>query len=94
MKIQNINNSFTFRETPEIQTNNKKKNKNSENTILALRDPSNSIKFEHSREIAQKADSIDTNPILALGYKIRRAFNLIAEIGKQNKQSKQFVAEA
>ena len=52
---------------------------NSQNAILMLRDPKASIKFQQSQEYAQKADSIDTNPIVALGYKLYRAFSMITK---------------
>lgn len=66
-KISNIN----FREN--VQT----KKANSENAILMLRDPNASIRFQQSQELAKNADSIDSNPIVALGYKLYRTFNMI-----------------
>ena len=66
-KISNIN----FRE------NTLSREMRSENAILMLRDPNASIKFQQSQEYAKKADSIDTNPIVALGYKLYRTFNMI-----------------
>ena len=69
-RISNINN-INFR---EAQTT---KNTESQNAILMLRDPNASIKFQQSQEYAKKADSIDTNPIVALGYKLYRTFNMI-----------------
>lgn len=66
-KITNIN----FKEEP------KSIEKNSENAILMLRDPQAAVKFQQSQEYAKKADSIDTNPIVALGYKLYRTFNII-----------------
>lgn len=68
-KITNIN----FR---EAQTT---KNPESQNAILMLRDPNASIKFQHNQELAQKADSVNANPIKALGYKLYRTFNMIRE---------------
>ena len=66
-KITNIN----FRE------NTLSREMNSENAILMLRDPNAAVKFQHSQEYARKADSIDSNPIVALGYKLYRTFNMI-----------------
>ncbi len=51
----------------------------SQNAILMLRDPNASIKFQQSREIAQNADSISSNPLKALGYKLYRTFNMIRD---------------
>lgn len=66
-KLSNIN----FRE------NTLTREMNSENAILMLRDPNAAVKFQHSQEYARKADSVDSNPIVALGYKLYRTFNLI-----------------
>ena len=66
-KITNIN----FRE------NTLSREMNSENAILMLRDPNAAVKFQQSQEYARKADSVDTNPIVALGYKLYRTFNMI-----------------
>ena len=65
-KITNIN----FRE------NTLSREMQSENAILMLRDPNASVRFQQSQEYAIKADSIDINPIVALGYKLYRAFNM------------------
>ena len=70
MKINAISN-INFRE------NNLSKETNSENAILMLRDPQAAVKFQQSQEYAKKADSIDTNPFVALGYKLYRSFNII-----------------
>ena len=66
-KISNIN----FKE------NKVTREMRSENAILLLRDPSASIKFQQNQEYAKKADSVDSNPIVALGYKLYRTFNII-----------------
>ena len=73
-KISNIN----FRE------NTLSREMNSENAILMLRDPNATIRFQQSQEYARKADSVDSNPIVALGYKLYRTFNMI----KNNETSK------
>ena len=84
MRINKINTNINFRE------NNVKTEKKSENAILMLRDPNASVKFKQSQEYARKADSVDTNPIVALGYKLYRTFNMITTSDKQvdNKQFK------
>lgn len=66
-RISNIN----FRENTLSRT------MNSENAILMLRDPNAAVRFQHSQEYARKADSVDSNPIVALGYKLYRTFNMI-----------------
>lgn len=79
-KIQNI----TFRE------NTLSREMNSEDAILMLRDPKASIKFQQSKEYARKADSVDANPLLAIGYKLYRTFQMISDNDKppkaENKQ--------
>ena len=67
-RISNIN----FRE------NTLSREMNSQDAILMLRDPNAAVKFQKSQEYAQKADSIDTNPIVSLGYKLYRTFSMIA----------------
>ena len=61
----------------------------SENAILMLRDPNAAVRFKHSQEIAKKADSIDTNPIVALGYKLYRTFNMIKGDESSKAEAKQ-----
>ena len=73
-KISNIN----FKE------NTLSRNMKSENAILMLRDPNAAVRFQKNQEIAQKADSVDSNAIVALGYKLYRTFNMI----KSNESSK------
>lgn len=89
MKIYNINSNITFRENPIP-----KPEKKSENSILLLKEPNASIKFERNQEIAKKADSLETNPIAAIGYKLHRTFNLIAELGKHKEEKTEFKVEA
>jgi len=50
-----------------------------ENAILMLRDPNASIKFQQNKEVAQKADALNTNPLTALGYKLYRTFSMIRD---------------
>ncbi|MBR2430453.1 hypothetical protein IKB17_03190 [bacterium] len=70
MKINNITNI-------NFKNNKLAKDENSANAILMLRDPNASIKFQQSQEYAKRADSIDSNPIVSLGYKLYRTFNII-----------------
>ena len=72
MKINKINN-INFRE------NVLSREMDSQNAILMLRDPNASIRFQQSREIAQYADSISSNPLKALGYKLYRTFSMIRD---------------
>lgn len=70
MQINRISN-INFRE------NTLSREMNSENAILMLRDPNAAVRFQQSQEYARKADSVDSNPIVALGYKLYRTFNMI-----------------
>lgn len=71
-KISNISN-INFREnTPSRETE-------SQNAILMLRDPNASVKFQQNQEFARNADSVNTNPLKSLGYKLYRTFNMIRE---------------
>ena len=67
---------------------------NSESAILMLRDPNASIKFQQSQEYARKADSVDSNPFVALGYKLYRTFNLLKNNEGSEAETKQFKAIA
>jgi len=53
----------------------------SQNAILMLRDPNASVKFQQNKELAQKADVFNTNPLKALGYKLYRTFSMIRDNG-------------
>ena len=83
MKINSISN-INFRE------NKLSREIPSENAILMLRDPKATIRFQKSQEYAQKADSVDSNAIVALGYKLYRTFNLITESENSQAETKQF----
>ena len=87
MRINKINTNINFRE------NKNTTEKKSENAILMLRDPNASVKFKQSQEYARKADSVDSNPIIALGYKLYRTFNMITASENQT-DNKQFKAIA
>ncbi len=67
----------------------------SQNAILMLRDPKASVKFQQSQEFAQNADSVNANPLKALGYKLYRTFSMIRDNDQapQN-ETRQFVAIA
>ena len=67
----------------------------SQNAILMLRDPQASVKFQQSQEFAQNADSVASNPLKALGYKLYRTFSMIRENDQMPQdEPKQFSAIA
>lgn len=70
MRINRINN-INFKE------NTLSREMHSGDAILMLRDPNASVKFQQSQEFARKADSVDSNPIVSLGYKLYRTFTLL-----------------
>ena len=74
MKIDRI---YTNIDTLNFKANRTSRETRSENAILMLRDPNAAVKFQKNQEYARKADSIDTNPIVALGYKLYRTFNML-----------------
>ena len=84
MKINKINTNINFKQ------NKLTREVSSENAILMLRDPKAAVKFQQSQEYARKADSIDTNPFVALGYKLYRSFNLITENNASEVKANQF----
>ena len=72
MRINKISNiTFKDAETP--------KTADTQNAILMLRDPNASIKFQQNKELAKKADVLNTNPLTALGYKLYRTFSLFRD---------------
>ncbi len=84
-RISNIDNNINFR------SNTVSTNMESQNAILMLRDPKASVKFQQSQEFAQNADSVDTNPLKALGYKLYRTFSMIRNNDQQTQnETKQF----
>ena len=72
MRVNNISN-INFKQT------NNNRNIATENAILMLRDPNASVRFQQNKEVAQKADALNTNPLTALGYKLYRTFSLIRD---------------
>lgn len=87
MQVNRINN-INFRE------NTLSREMNSENAILMLRDPNAAVKFQQSQEYARKADSVDSNPFVALGYKLYRTFNMLRDNGDEQNNNTQFRAIA
>ncbi len=84
-RISNIDNNINFR------SNTVATNMESQNAILMLRDPKASVKFQQSQEFAQNADSVDTNPLKALGYKLYRTFSMIKNNDQEvQNETKQF----
>ena len=79
MRIIN-NNNINFKE------NTLSREMNSADAILMLRDAKASVKFRQSQEFARKADSVDANPLVALGYKLYRTFHLISENSNDSKK--------
>lgn len=90
MQVNKINTNINFRE------NTLSREMNSENAILMLRDPNAAVRFQQSQDYARKADSVDSNPIVALGYKLYRTFNIIKNNDNPavDTESKQFRAIA
>ncbi|MCQ2754674.1 MAG: hypothetical protein MJ231_06470 [bacterium] len=70
MIVNRINN-INFKE------NTLSREMNSQDAILMLRDPNAAVRFQQNQEYAQKADSVDSNPIVALGYKLYRTFSML-----------------
>ena len=92
-KISNVN----FRDNSNNINNNKYMTRDlgSQNAILMLRDPNESVKFQHNKVFAQNADSVSTNPLKALGYKLYRTFSMIkADNQDVQPEQKQFSAIA
>lgn len=87
MKINAINN-INFKE------NTLSREMNSENAILMLRDPNAAVKFQQSQEYARKADSVNSNPFVALGYKLYRTFTLLKDNETPEAEAQKFSAVA
>ncbi|MBQ7127288.1 hypothetical protein IJO12_09390 [bacterium] len=82
MRINNINN-IRFGE------NSLSSNMNSRDAGLMLRDSNALVKFKRNQDLAHKADSIDANPFLAIGYKLYRTFSKISAENNKNYQLKE-----
>lgn len=86
MKINNIN-TINFKE------NTLSREMDSTDANLMLRDSRASVRFRQNQEYTRKADSVDTNPIVALGYKLHRTFNMLSEKNhKKNSNSLNYIA--
>jgi hypothetical protein len=83
MKVNRINTNINFKE------NTLSREMKSQNAILMLRDPNASVKFQQSQDYARKADSVSSNPFVALGYKLYRTFNIIRDNEGSNAENKQ-----
>jgi len=57
----------------------------SSDAILMLRDPKALVKFKQNQEYARKADSVDSNPFVALGYKLYRTYSMLVEPEEKEK---------
>lgn len=77
MQVNRINKISNYTNINFRNENTPTRDINSQNAILMLRDSNASIKFQHSQDFAQNADSVDTNPLKALGYKLYRTFSMI-----------------
>lgn len=82
MKVDRI---YTNINTLNFRENKIQRQANSENAILMLRDPKAAVRFQQNQEYARKADSVDSNMFLALGYKLYRTFSMFH---KDNEGSK------
>lgn len=83
MRVNKINTNINFRE------NTLSREMNSENAILMLRDPNAAVRFKKNQEYARKADSVDSNPLVALGYKLYRTFSMIKSSEAKQAENKQ-----
>ena len=92
MQVNRINtniNNIKFRE------NVLSREMDSQNAILMLRNQKATIKFQQNQEFAHTADSIETNPLKALGYKLYRTFSMIHENNQNvSVETKEFKAIA
>ena len=79
MKVNNIS-KINFKE------NTLSREMNSADAILMLRDANASVRFRQNQEFSHKADSVDSNPIVAIGYKLYRTFNMLTERNHKNNQ--------
>jgi len=87
MRINNIN-TINFRE------NTLSREMKSADASLMLRDANASVRFRQSQEYAKKADSVDTNPIVALGYKLYRTFSMFSDNNHKTSADKNFDLKA
>lgn len=52
----------------------------------------NKVNFEKELLLAQRADSVDANPLTALGYKLYRTFRFVSEHETPNPQQLNYMA--
>ena len=83
MLVNRINN-INFKE------NTLSREMNSQDAILMLRDPNAAVRFQQNQEYSKKADSVDSNPIVALGYKLYRTFSMLKSNDGSSAGTKQF----
>jgi hypothetical protein len=50
------------------------------------------LNFEKERNLAEKADSVDANPLTSLGYKLYRTFRFLSEHDNSKQQNLNVVA--
>ena len=50
----------------------------------------NKVNFEKEKLIAQRADSVDANPVTSLGYKLYRTFRFLSEHEQTPAQQQSF----
>ena len=77
----NLNNNIKFRENVASATMNNR------DAGLMIQSQSAAVKFARERYIAQTANSVNSNPIKSLGYKLYRTFGYLTnhETPKSNK---------
>lgn len=69
-----------------INNNNINFQSNTQTIAPRSQQQQNKINFEKELLIAQRADSIDANPVTSLGYKLYRTFRFLAEHETPNQQ--------
>ena len=77
----NLNNNIKFRENVASSSMNNR------DAGLMIQSQSAALKFARERYIAQTANSVNSNPIKSLGYKLYRTFGYLTnhETPKSNK---------
>ncbi len=78
MKVNTINNIKFTANTPTIAPRSQQQQ--------------NKVNFEKELLIAQRADSVDANPVTSLGYKLYRTFRFLAEHETPKTQDLNYIA--
>ena len=52
----------------------------------------NKVNFEKELLLAKRADSVDSNPVISLGYKLYRTFRFLSEHETPNTQELNYIA--